>query len=245
MRYTVVYTSCIRVVAGVEAGLGKNPLKAPKLSNGIVIVQNGLTTVGPNGRMSGIGIRIAGVVVFGLDELVVRVPGVYVTDRVPDFCVNTGTKPERERLEVIHHGVEVGVGRVEVGGVVMGPVGDGDEPEETVETGGVLEGFVDVGEVVEGKGLVIAVTVLLEVGVTDAGTTVTTIEVESVSVVLKPSVAIVIVVVIGTVDNETVGVVGLDGAGVVTTEVVGEVVTETDVDEFVGDTAVEEFELTG
>src|ERR1700761_9492903 len=91
---------------------------------------------------------------------------------------------------------------------------------------------------VDGRGLVIAVTGLPE-DVVDAGTTVTIIEVESVSVVLKPSVAIVIVVTIGTVDNEIIDDGGFDGIGVMVISDVPETVMEvgTDIVGFVGEAA--------
>lgn len=129
-------------------------------------------------------------------------------------------------------------GVVCIGVVIEGVVRlDEDIGVEAVDEGMVTD--------VDGRGLVIAVTGLPE-DVVDAGTTVTIIEVESVSVVLKPSVSIVIVVTIGTVDNEIIDDGGFDGIGVMVISDVPETVMEvgTDIVGFVGEAAGVDVKLT-
>jgi hypothetical protein len=147
--------------------------------------------------MSGIGMRIAGVVTLavGLD----LVPD---KDQVPDFCVLVGTRPVRD-LDVNHQGRDVdedvrdlGVSRVYGGDVVtvidvvdievVGGCGVEDEMVFGVDGAGVTEGIVP-------------------------GTTVTTIDVVKVRVVVTPIVAMVMVVVIGTVESDVFEAVVVDG----------------------------------
>jgi hypothetical protein len=97
IAYTVVFTSS---TTKVRTG---GPI-------GIVRVQYGLKTVGPNGNIRGMGIRIAGVpAVFDVEDVVLPLPNVgEVLVKVPygngqpdpDRDVKNGTRPVRVRLEL-------------------------------------------------------------------------------------------------------------------------------------------------